>query len=425
MSSMDRRSWLWRRKSSEKSPRKNESSGSISSQSDRCSGEQAYAAHTTQSPELTSKAVASDDEDANDRLKTLSERLSDALLNIQAKEELVKQHSVVAEEAVSGWEKAENEVFVLRNRLDSETKRNSSLENRVGHLDGALKECLRQIRQSREEQEKRINEAIKEKTHEWELVNSNLRQKLDAAVKENSILKSELDLSTKAAETACKQNLESIKRVTKLEAEIFRLKAMARKSATASSFCVESSMDSQSDGGDRFLAVESATTCSLWNEKTDESNLMISSLQIDLMDDFLEMERLAGLPDAEARSSTNEIGNIPAKITENPSRSDLNAMINRTAELEEEIEKKRMEKKELELTLRQLHGQFNESQASLKEADMRLTELETRLSAQVEGLRGEVKLLEEELKSERTGKAEEEEKCRALEEEISRFILVL
>ncbi|GMN33176.1 hypothetical protein TIFTF001_004017 [Ficus carica] len=37
---MDRRSWLWRRKSSEKSPGETESTGSISSHSERFSDEQ-------------------------------------------------------------------------------------------------------------------------------------------------------------------------------------------------------------------------------------------------------------------------------------------------------------------------------------------------------------------------------------------------
>jgi len=37
---MDRRSWLWRRKSSEKSPGETDSSGSISSRSERFSDDQ-------------------------------------------------------------------------------------------------------------------------------------------------------------------------------------------------------------------------------------------------------------------------------------------------------------------------------------------------------------------------------------------------
>lgn len=61
----------------------------------------AYPPQSTQSPEVTSKA-ASNNEEVNESVKILSEKLSAALLNISAKEDLVKQHAKVAEEAVSG-----------------------------------------------------------------------------------------------------------------------------------------------------------------------------------------------------------------------------------------------------------------------------------------------------------------------------------
>lgn len=63
----------------------------------------AIPSHSIQSPEVTSKA-ASNDEELNDSasVKALSAKLSEALLNIRAKEDLVKQHAKVAEEAVSG-----------------------------------------------------------------------------------------------------------------------------------------------------------------------------------------------------------------------------------------------------------------------------------------------------------------------------------
>lgn len=67
--------------------------------------------HSTQSPEVSSKAVAIPEnidesslktEDINNSVKTLTERLSAALVNVSAKEDLVKQHAKVAEEAVAG-----------------------------------------------------------------------------------------------------------------------------------------------------------------------------------------------------------------------------------------------------------------------------------------------------------------------------------
>jgi len=59
-----------------------------------------YPTQTTPPPEGMFEA-APNDEEAND-VKTLTERLSAALLNSRAKEDLAKQHAKVAEEAVSG-----------------------------------------------------------------------------------------------------------------------------------------------------------------------------------------------------------------------------------------------------------------------------------------------------------------------------------
>ncbi|KAI8029552.1 hypothetical protein LOK49_LG01G02515 [Camellia lanceoleosa] len=450
---MDRRSWLWRRKSSEKSPGETESSGSASSHSERFSDDQAWSNHHTQSPEVTSKAAPSDE--LNDSVKTLSEKLSEALLNIRAKEDLVKQHAKVAEEAVSGWEKAESEVLALKQQLEVATQKNSSLEDRVNNLDGALKECVRQLRQAREEQDQKIHEAVAKKTREWESTKSELESqlvelqsqheatkaksltsidpdfqtKLEAAEKENSALKLELlsrveeleiriierDLSTQAAETASKQHLESIKKVARLEAECRRLKAGARKassandhrSVTASSVYVESFTDSQSDNGERLLVVDNESRkfsglepnecepshSDSWasaliaeldqfkNENAIRRNVMVPSVDINLMDDFLEMERLAALPETESGSCCPESGVLSDQPHggESHLKAELDAMINRTAELEEKLEKMEMEKAELEMALTECQDQVKISRDQLMEVELKLVELQTRL----------------------------------------------
>lgn len=61
----------------------------------------AFSNHNIQSPEVTSKDIVADEE-LNDSVKTLREKLSSALQNISSKDDLVKQHSKVAEEAVAG-----------------------------------------------------------------------------------------------------------------------------------------------------------------------------------------------------------------------------------------------------------------------------------------------------------------------------------
>ena len=58
-----------------------------------------------QSPEVTSEAKKIDideDDEVKESVKILTEKLSAALVNVGEKEELVKQHSKVAEEAVAG-----------------------------------------------------------------------------------------------------------------------------------------------------------------------------------------------------------------------------------------------------------------------------------------------------------------------------------
>ncbi|KAF5727618.1 hypothetical protein HS088_TW22G01314 [Tripterygium wilfordii] len=453
---MDRRSLLWRRKSSEKFTGETESSGSLSSQSEKFYDDQGYPTHNTQSPEVTSKSIFADEEEVDDNVKTLTDKLSAALLNISAKEELVKQHAKVAEEAVSGWEKAENEVLVLKQQLEVATRKISALEDRAGHLDGALKECVRQLRQAREEQEQKLQEAIGKEIHEWEstkaelehqlleiqtqlktaktetvaVVDSDLCRKLEAAEKENSHLKLELlsraeeielriierDLSTEAAETASKQHLESIKKAAKLEAECRRLKAVARKvspandhrSFSVSSIYAESFADSQSDNGERLLAVEAdmrkasslgknegdpSQTDALVsyvvtepdqfkNKKSLAKNLVVHPLEINLMDDFLEMERLAALLDTVSGNSYLEAGPVSdqADSGESVLKAELEAVTYRTSELEEKLEKMEQEKEELGLGLTECQRQLEISRGQLKEAEMKLIELNSQLA---------------------------------------------
>ncbi|KDP32803.1 hypothetical protein JCGZ_12095 [Jatropha curcas] len=526
---MEKRKWLWKRKSSERSPGETESSGSISSQSERFSDEQdnlkASPNNETQSPEVTSKTVVRD-EDVNDSVRILTEKLSAALVNVSAKDDLVKQHSKVAEEAVAGWEKAENEVAALKKQLEAAIQQNCALEDRVSHLDGALKECVRQLRQAREEHEEKVYEAVTKKTIEWESVKSELENqllelktkaeatksesppqivpdlwhKLEYLEKDNASLKLEIlslseelelriierDLSTQAAETASKQHLDSIKKVAKLEAECRRLKAVACKSSSlndhktsiASSMYVESLTDSQSDSGERLNAVEldahkisclepskCEPSCSdSWasaliaeldqfkNEKAVNRNLPASSIEIDLMDDFLEMERLASLPENESGTHQSEPEPVATQSTdvESSLRAELEIMIHRTAELEkqlqkmegekveleEKLEKILVERTELEMSLTISREKNEEFQIQLGEAELKMKQLHQELSIaneskqQIESqlvsmeveartMASKVDSLEAELEKEKVLSAELAVKCRTLEEELS------
>lgn len=361
---MDRRSWLWRRRSSEKSPtgETESSGGSVSSHSERFSDDQMYSNQSSLSPEVTSKAELQPEE-FEDSIKTLSQKLSAALRNISLKEDLVQQHSKVAEEAVEGWEKAENEVLALRKQLEVLTLRNSALEDRVSHLDGALKECLRQLRQTREENDEKFDQAIEKKTFEWQKTKTQLENQLsdlrsqlqsakktelslsstEKAEKEISALKLELasmaeeleirfierELSNQAAEQASKLHLESSRKAAKFEAECRRLNAALKKALASNNHRSYSDAQSNSDAPPK---------------------------EIKLMDDFLEMEKLVGLP---AKDSVQ----------------------NRMSEIEELLKRVETEKTRLEIMLNERENELKTSRTELKDAETKLIKMEASLNS--------------------------------------------
>ncbi|GFY85358.1 filament-like protein [Actinidia rufa] len=470
---MEKRKWLWKRKSSERSPGETESSGSLSSHSERYSDDQealkASPNHNTQSPEVTSK-TAVNGEEISDSVKILTEKLSAALVNVSAKEDLVKQHAKVAEEAVAGWEKAENDVAVLKQQFEAAIQQKLALEDRVSHLDGALKECVRQLRQGREEQEQKIHEAVFQtqleavKAEPPTSIDPDLPIKFESLEKENSALKFELlsrseeleirtierDLSAQAAETASKQHLESIKKVAKLEAECRRLQAVARKSSfangqkslSASSFYVETLTDCQSDSGERLnaLEIDSQNMSRLVeSEKAITNGITGSSLEIDIMDDFLEMERLAALPEIETKSQCPELVSDANQVVngENLLKAELEEISHRVAELEDKLMKIEAEKGELEKALAAREDSFEASQDQLKQTEMRLEELRKELNAvneskelfefrligmEVEArtMASKVESLKVEVEKEHRLSAEMAVKCQELENELTR-----
>ncbi|CAN7002963.1 unnamed protein product [Brassica rapa subsp. trilocularis] len=393
---MDRRSWLWRRKSSEKSPGETESTGSLSSHSERFSDDQ-----RSHSPELISKPVTREEEkeleeeEATADIKILTERLSAALLNVSLKDDLAKQHAKVAEEAVAGWEKAENEAAALKQQLDASVSKVSALEDRNTHLDSALKECVRQLWQGREEQNQKIEEAINKKCSEWEATKAELESRIEelqarlqtgkqedatALEKENSALKLELlskaeevkiltlerDLSTQAAESASKQHLEGIKKLTKLEVECRKLRVMVQRSVKSNE--LKSSIDNQSDYSGRFSFSDNEV-----QSPTQRAIGKTPSVDIGLMDDFLEMEKLASMPRSEpGRKHSESKPDAQSKQL----KHELETSLHRISELEEKVEMVEVEKLQLEMALNESKEQVETLQSRLMETEERLKKLE-------------------------------------------------
>lgn len=410
---------------------------------------------STPSPEIASKEAQDNN---NVKVKVLSERLSSAVLDIRAKDGLVKQHSKVAEEAVLGWEKAEKEIASLKTRLNAETVKNSTLEDRVVHLDGALKECVRQLRRAKEDQDQKVQDALAQQARRWgsektdlELRIIELKAKLEAKSelsvstdsdassrlasleKESSALKVQLlakteklelrtiekELNRRAAETASKQQLESIKKMTKLEAECRRLQATARRSSFSvelrrapSSVCAESVTDCQSDCSDSWASALITELDQFKNEKSSTRSASLATADIGMMDDFLEMEKLA----SSNASSKNEVEDTSGQLVKleekvkkltadksdrekalHEAQRDLRTSRHRTMVAEEKSV-------ELQRQLNLVNGEKHAVETEMEAVETKRNELEGKLElacAEIASLLDKGRILEERLESEK------------------------
>ncbi|KAF3784090.1 Filament-like plant protein 4, partial [Nymphaea thermarum] len=287
---MDRRSWPWRKKSSEKAAAAIDSNiSSLANLGSRHEDQEASKKANFVQVSLETYAKLAESEE---QVNILNQKLSSAFFDMATKDNLVKQQAKVAEEAVSGWEKAEAEALGLKQQLEALTLQKLAADDRSSHLDGALKECMRQIRHIKEESEQKMQELVMSKNEQWEKVKhafeaklstleqellrasaendalarsleergnlivkmkeekshadaeieilkgniqscereiSSMRYELHVLSKELEIRNEEKNMSVKTAEAANKQHLESVKRITKLEAECQRLRGLVRK----------------------------------------------------------------------------------------------------------------------------------------------------------------------------------------------------
>ncbi|XP_047260579.1 filament-like plant protein 4, partial [Capsicum annuum] len=232
-----------------------------------------------------------------DQVKSLEEQVSGLEDDVK---DLNKKLAAAQSEMTNKENLAESEAAKLKNHLESVTLLKLTAEDRASHLDGALKlhldgalkECMRQIRNLKEEHEQKLHDVIQNKTkqfykmkHEFEAKLANLDQQLLRSAAENSalsrslqerssmviqlseekakaeaeieILKSNIEscereinslkyelqinskeleirieeknMSVRSAEVANKQHLEGVKKVAKLEAECRRLRGLVRK----------------------------------------------------------------------------------------------------------------------------------------------------------------------------------------------------
>ncbi|XP_068646671.1 filament-like plant protein 4 [Aristolochia californica] len=328
---MDRRSWPWKKKSSsekEKAIAATESNASSANSAGTHGNEdiskkvkyvqiteETYTKLKDQVKDLEDQVndLENQVKDLNENLSSTNEKLASALAENTTKENLVKQHAKVAEEAVSGWEKVEAEAIALKSQLESVTLLKLTAEDRGAHLDGALKECMRQIRNVKEESEQKLHDVVFAKTKQWEKIKgefesrivdleqellrasadnntlsrslqerSNLLVKMseeksqaDAQIevlksnvqscekeinslkyeihivsKELEIRNEEKNMNLRSAEVVNKQHLEGVKKITKLEAECQRLRGLVRKKLPGPAALAQMKLEVESLGRD-------------------------------------------------------------------------------------------------------------------------------------------------------------------------------
>ncbi|XP_073140422.1 filament-like plant protein 4 [Henckelia pumila] len=309
---MDKRSWPWKKKSSDKLEIEKTLATALASstgvsdvvatQIDKAKqGNNKKSKYVQMSMESYAHLTGLEDEVKSyaekvkaleDELTELKEKISEAQSETSNKEIMMKQHAKVAEEAISGWEKAEAEAATFKNHLESVTLLKNTAEDRASHLDGAFKECMRQIRNLKEEHDKKLHEVVLNKTKvfdkmkvelelkisnldqeimrsaakntavsqslqersnmliklneeklqaeaEIEILKSNiescekevnsLKYELHIARKEVEIRNEEKNMSVRSAEAANRQHLDGVKKIAKLEAECQRLRGLVRK----------------------------------------------------------------------------------------------------------------------------------------------------------------------------------------------------
>ncbi|KAF9675890.1 hypothetical protein SADUNF_Sadunf09G0080400 [Salix dunnii] len=271
---MDNKTWLWRKRSSEKTIVATNKFG------------------------ISVKGI--DEETQNTSTgngsgpvrRNLNEKLASVLLDSHAKDDPVTENEKSEQRITAGQEKTEAEVDCVKKELDGALEQGIATNEELSHSDAALKKCMQQLNSVREEQEQKIKDAVKEATIEFEraqktlegklmetskrltnlaIENTNLSNalvlkeklveelhkrasqtlaefnalmaRLDSTEKENAFLKyefhmlqkelevrnEELEYNRRSADASRRQHLESVRKVTKIEAECQRLRTLMRK----------------------------------------------------------------------------------------------------------------------------------------------------------------------------------------------------
>ncbi|KAJ4716287.1 Filament-like plant protein [Melia azedarach] len=336
---MDQRAWIWRKKSSEKTIVATDKFDVTFKRND---GQvQTF---------LTGKAVGPDRS-----VKNLNEKLASVLFDCHPKDDLGREQAELVQEANAGQEKPEAESALEKKGLDEALGLQLASNDKVTPSDAPLMKCTRRLDFDRQEEkrkhdaetktpsefekaqkelEKNLREAnerlaklaaensylsksvlVKEKLIEdlskhksqAEAEFSTLMSRLDATEKENAFLKyefhilekeleirnEEMEYTRRSVEAAQKQHLESVKKITKLEAECQRLRPLGRKKQPGSAASAMMKSEVEMLGRDQMDMRRRKLNPSrdlILREATMESSPEVSSKNISLIEQLHDME---------------------------------------------------------------------------------------------------------------------------------------
>ncbi|KAK1323121.1 Filament-like plant protein 7 [Acorus calamus] len=172
------KTWLWRRKSSEKT----------------------ITAHETESAAELEKSLV-----------ILNEKLSSALSESYAKDDILVQRKKVAEDAIAGWEKARAEATSNKRALDDALQQRSTAEEMIANLNAALKESMQKLHDSKEEYEQKIHDIVMKNSRELDRIQTSIEDKLaETSARlselgvENNNLRKEIEVKEKVIEDLTK-----------------------------------------------------------------------------------------------------------------------------------------------------------------------------------------------------------------------------
>ncbi|XP_076956391.1 filament-like plant protein 7 [Bidens hawaiensis] len=366
---MDQKTWLWKKSFAQKSIDGNSES------------------------ENEAERLQYDKEAALERtVKNLHEKVASLLCECNAKDNLIAEHAKTAQQAIADHEKTAAQMALQNQELEAAVLQKAEANERLVNLNTALKDYRQQMTCLKDEQDQKVSEAvddikrahkkleekfietskklatltvenaqlsnallmkeelIEDVSHQMSQATvrfSELISRLDSVEKENDILKyeyrvleRELEIRTRCADVANIQNQESLKRVVKLEAECQKLRLLVKKQVTGSNdkrtvFMMNRLCEVEEENKilkenlckkeDEIRVLEAEYAHSSAGRRT-----MVGDSDMSLMDDFVEMERLA-IVSSDA-SNLDSVGKELVPVTQgdiiNPSNDWLQSVLN-------------------------------------------------------------------------------------------------